>query len=146
MDRKEQEKEQETRAELEKEKLLLEREKLQFEKQQAEREQENVQNFKSRELEMREKKLKHSFENLFSLNSAFSEDDAEGFFTFFEKNAEINEWPEEDRMLLVTPKLIGKTLKVYNSLDDYNYVKQRFFYAYAITPVTVISLFQFVKH
>lgn len=40
-------------------------------------------------------------------------------------------------MLLVAPKLIGKTLKVYvilNKINDYNYVKQQVLYAYAITP------------
>lgn len=116
--------------------MELGREKLMLEKQKAESEQENVHNFKSRELDMQEKQLKFSFGNLPSFIPTFSEDDVGGFFKSFEKIAERNEWPKEDRMLLVAPKLIGKALKVYNGLDnpDYDYVKKQILYAYAFTP------------
>lgn len=46
-------------------------------------------------------------------------------------------WPKEEWMNIVSPKLTGKSLMVYSSLDDpeyYDFAKTQILHAHAITP------------
>lgn len=67
----------------------------------------------------------------------FDETDVDGSFKAFESVARRNEWPEDQWVSLLVPKLIGKAYRVYNSLCDqneYKELKQGILDAYAITP------------
>ncbi|XP_076056339.1 uncharacterized protein LOC143034289 [Oratosquilla oratoria] len=64
-------------------------------------------------------------------------EDVDGYFKTFEAIALKQVWPKDDWLTILTPKLTGKALQVYNSLDrpdDYDFVKKQVLHAYALTP------------
>ncbi|XP_076044797.1 uncharacterized protein LOC143027398 [Oratosquilla oratoria] len=64
-------------------------------------------------------------------------EDVDGYFKIFEAIALKQVWPKDDWLTILTPKLTGKALQVYNSLDrpdDYDFVKKQVLHAYAQTP------------
>lgn len=126
----------------------LEWERLQLEKLQLQLQHEQ----KIRQLEVRELEIKANLnlkeqESKFQIRfdpvkatkllPSFDESDLDGYFQTFERLADKHHWPEEDWLTVLIPKLSGKALKVFNSLDqpdDYFTVKENILNAYQITP------------
>lgn len=75
----------------------------------------------------------------------FDEGDIEGSFNLFERLATKNEWPKEQWMTLIAPKLTGKSFRIFMNLDqpeDYDFVKKQLLYAHAVTLETYRNKFR----
>ena len=89
------------------------------------------------ELKIKEKELTFNISTASSLIPSFDEGDIEGSFDNFEHIATKNEWPKEEWMSVIAPKLTGKSYRIYINLDrpdDYDFVKKQLLSAYAVTP------------
>lgn len=93
--------------------------------------------FKEKELAIRVKEVSFNFATVSSIVPSFDESDIYGSFRLFERIAAKHEWPKEEWMTLVGPKLSGKSLRVFSSLDnpeDYDLAKTQILNAHSITP------------
>ena len=137
--------------------LQMRRMELEAEEKRAQREvQERI---KLRELELREMQIKNDLEikgkelqtqelinktkNRFKASEAttllptFDETNVDGYFRTFESLAGINNWPEDQWLIILYPKFTGKAQRVFNTLeqfDNYQTVKSSIISAYEITP------------
>ena len=116
--------------------------KLEYQREQTLRELEINELEIKTNLNLKEKeiKLQERFDSVKAtklLPPPFDESDLDGYFQIFERLADKHQWPEDEWLTVLVPKLAGKALKLFNSLDqpdDYFTVKENILNAYLITP------------
>lgn len=124
-------------VEMRKVEMEVEMRKVEVERELKLKELEESSKHKYKELAIQEKELSVNFTAVSSMVPPFDEGDIDGSFKLFEKLATKQEWPKEEWMNIVGPKLSGKSLRVYSSLEkpeDYDFAKTQILHAHAITP------------
>ncbi|ORD93070.1 hypothetical protein ECANGB1_1400 [Enterospora canceri] len=96
----------------------------------------NESKFRQEEIDLKKKLSAFNPATAAPLVPTFDESDVDGSFKAFESVARRNEWPDDQWVSLLIPKLVGKAYRVYNSLDQANYedIKRSILDAYSITP------------
>ncbi|ORD93237.1 hypothetical protein ECANGB1_552 [Enterospora canceri] len=81
----------------------------------------NESKFRQEEIDLKKKLSAFNPAIAAPLVPTFDESDVDGSFKAFESVARRNEWPNDQWVSLLIPKLVGKAYRVYNSLDQANY-------------------------
>lgn len=77
----------------------------------------NDAKFRGQEIDVKIKQSAFKPAEAATLVPTFDETDVDGSFRAFESVAQRNDWPREQWISLLAPKLVGKAYRVYNNLD-----------------------------
>lgn len=80
--------------------------------------------------------------------SSFADDDVDSYFRTFEKIAEQNEWPRDNWLSILVPRLVGKAYRVNASADKdsgFEEIKEAILRAYSVTPDSYRQQFRNLK-
>ena len=139
-------KEMEIQAEKEERQLRAQKDEREFQLQLKRQEKElemqeltlkNDAKFRGEEIDLKKKLASFNPATAAPLVPSFDESDVDGSFRAFESVAHRNEWPQEQWVSLLVPKLVGIAYRVYNNLGDkvdYEEIKSNILDAYSITP------------